>query len=462
MSEITEQLRHAIGDEQVIAGEAVEERYLRDWSSACAGRPQALLRPRNTDEVARALALCNAAGVGVVAQGGMTGVAGAAIAHSGQIALTLERLRGVEEVDEAAATITALAGTPIQVLQEAARDKGFLFALDWGARGSATVGGALATNAGGNRVIRYGMAREHVLGLEAVLADGTVLSMMNKMQKNNAAYDLKQLFIGSEGTLGVITRAVFRLHPLPATACTALCALPDYDAAVALLRHAQRRLMGAVGAFELMWPDYYGIAHEVGNAQAPLPDGHPLYVLTDMIAGDAAIDGARFQAMLEEAMELGLIADAAVAQSEAETAGFWALRDEVAEILRHFAPCATFDVSMPIGVIGKAVEDIRAAVEERWPGQTAMFFGHVGDSNLHFIYALPDDSTDTELAVEQVVYDLVRKHHGSISAEHGIGTVKKPFLAYSRSPPEIATMRAVKQALDPRAILNPGKVFETD
>ncbi len=459
MDEIVEQLRASLGDDRIVEAADIEARYLRDWSSAPARTPLALVRPRSTAEVATVLSLCNAAGVGVVAQGGMTGVAGAAIAGEDQIALSLERLRGVEEIDEAAATITAAAGTPIQLLQEAARDKGFLFALDWGARGTATVGGCIATNAGGNRVIRYGMAREHVLGLEAVLADGTLLSMMNKMQKNNAAYDLKQLFIGSEGTLGVVTRAVFRLHPLPATACTALCALPDYRAAIAFLRHAQRRLMGAVGAFELMWPDYYGIAHETGNARAPLPDGYPLYVLTDMLAADPEVDGARFQQMLEEALAAGWVVDAAVARSEAETTGFWALRDEVAEILRCFAPCATFDVSLPIGDIGAAVEVLRERVSRHWPGRAAMFFGHVGDSNLHFIFALPDDTPATELAVEEVVYEVVRDYHGSISAEHGIGTVKKPFLGYSRSDEELAIMRSLKLTLDPNGILNPGKVF---
>ncbi len=459
MEEILEQLRASLGDDEVIDGADIEERYLRDWSSAPAQRPMALVRPRSTAEVSTILATCNAAGVGVVAQGGMTGIAGAAIADDSQIAMSLERLRGIEEVDEAAATITAWAGTPIQLLQEAARDKGYLFALDWGARGTATVGGGLATNAGGNRVIRYGMAREHVLGVEAVLADGTVLSMLNKMQKNNAAYDLKQLFIGTEGTLGVITRAVFRLHPLPATACTAICALPDYRAAVSFLRFAQRRLMGAVGAFELMWPDYYEIAHESASMRPPLPDGYPLYVLTDMIAADPEVDGARFQQMLEEAMETGLVLDAAVSRSESETEAFWKLRDEVAEILRTFAPCATFDVSMPIGDIGTAVGVLRERVTRRWPGRAAMFFGHIGDSNLHFIFALPDNTHETELSVEQEVYEVVRDYRGSISAEHGIGTVKKPFLGFSRTPEEIATMKTLKRALDPRGILNPGKVF---
>ena len=298
---LIDRLVQALGKEGVIVADAIEPRYRKDWSGVPPGEPIALLRPRSTEEVSAALAICHEFNTPVVAQGGLTGLAGAAVPAAGQIALTLERMSGVEEVDCAAATLTALAGTPIQVVQEAARDQGFLFALDWGARGSAVVGGGLSTNAGGNRVIRYGMAREHVLGLEVVLADGTVLPMLNKMQKNNSGYDLKQLFIGSEGTLGIITRAVLRLQPQSAAPCTALCSVAGFDAAVKLLRLAQRRLVGAVGAFEAMWPDYYRAATSYGKVRAPLGEA-PFYVLTDMVTADPGVDGERFQAMLEEAM----------------------------------------------------------------------------------------------------------------------------------------------------------------
>ncbi|MCB1911675.1 MAG: FAD-binding oxidoreductase [Zoogloeaceae bacterium] len=455
---LIDRLVQALGKEGVIVADAIEPRYRKDWSGVPPGEPIALLRPRSTEEVSAALAICHEFNTPVVAQGGLTGLAGAAVPAAGQIALTLERMSGVEEVDCAAATLTALAGTPIQVVQEAARDQGFLFALDWGARGSAVVGGGLSTNAGGNRVIRYGMAREHVLGLEVVLADGTVLPMLNKMQKNNSGYDLKQLFIGSEGTLGIITRAVLRLQPQSAAPCTALCSVAGFDAAVKLLRLAQRRLVGAVGAFEAMWPDYYRAATSYGKVRAPLGEA-PFYVLTDMVTADPGVDGERFQAMLEEAMDQGLVLDAAIAQSEADTASFWALRDATPEIMSHLSPMLAFDVSIPIGRIGEAVERMRGELEARWPGQDGLYFGHIGDSNLHLIYSLADDRESTALEAETLVYRVVSEYRGAISAEHGIGTLKRPFLSLSRSASEIALMRTLKQALDPCGILNPGKVI---
>lgn len=455
---LIDRLVEKLGADQVIVGDAIEARYLKDWSGVPEGKPLALLRPKNTADVAAALAICHGFGMPVVPQGGLTGLTGAAVPGAGQVALTLERLNGVEEVDTAAATLTALAGTPIQVVQEAAHAHGFLFALDWGARGSAVVGGGLSTNAGGNRVIRYGMARDHVLGLEVVLADGTVLSMLNKMQKNNSGYDLKHLFIGSEGTLGVITRAVLRLQPQTAAPCTALCAVDGFDAAVKLLRLAQRRLVGAVGAFEAMWPDYYRAATSYGKARAPLGDA-PFYVLTDMVTADPLRDGERFEAMLEEAMTLGLVLDATLARSESDTASFWALRDATPEIMSHLAPMLAFDVSIPIGQIGEAVERMRTALDERWPGQEGLYFGHIGDSNLHLIYSLADDSEATAHEAETAVYEIVKDYGGAISAEHGIGTLKRPFLNYSRSEAEIALMRTLKRALDPDGILNPGKVI---
>lgn len=457
-AELIDRLINALGDDQVVVAGTIEERYRKDWSGVPAGQPIALLRPRSTEDVSKALAICHEFGTPVVAQGGLTGLTGAAVPGQGQVALTLERMSGVEEVDSAAATLTALAGTPIQIVQEAAREHGFLFALDWGARGSAVVGGGLSTNAGGNRVIRYGMARDQVLGLEVVLADGTVLSMLNKMQKNNSGYDLKHLFIGSEGTLGVITRAVLRLQPESAAPCTALCAVADFDAAVKLLRLAQRRLVGAVGAFEAMWPDYYRAATSYGKVRAPLGEA-PFYVLTDMVTADPVHDAERFQSMLEEAMELGLVLDAAISQSEADTASFWALRDATPEIMSHLAPMLAFDVSIPIGQIGEAADKMRCALDARWPGQEGLYFGHIGDSNLHLIYGLADDLESTALEAETLVYGVVREYGGAISAEHGIGVLKRAFLPYSRSAAEIALMRTLKKALDPSGILNPGKVI---
>ncbi|SOY85510.1 FAD-binding oxidoreductase [Cupriavidus taiwanensis] len=447
-------------------GDAIETRFRKDWYAPLDPRPPvAVARPRSTAEVSAVLAICNRHRQPVVPQGGLTGLAGAATPAGGELVLSLERMRGVEEIDAQAGTMTVLAGTTLQAAQEAARAADWLFPVDLGARGSCQIGGNIATNAGGNRVIRYGMMREQVLGLEAVLADGTVVSSLNKMQKNNAGYDLRQLFVGSEGTLGVITRAVLRLAPLPGCTQTALCALRSYEDVVALLRHAQRRLSGRVSAFEAMWADFYElVTTRVPGVRAPLPAGSPFYVLVDLQGNDAGQDGAAFESMLETAMEAGLITDAAVATSEKEAEHFWKLRDAVAEFPVMWAPNAAYDVSLPIGQIGRFAESLRAAVLARWPHAELVNFGHVGDSNLHVSIYLPGATAEDfpEHEISEVLYPKVQEFDGSISAEHGIGTHKKPFLGHSRTPEALALMRSLKRSLDPNLILCPGRVIDVD
>ncbi|MEK7317882.1 MAG: FAD-binding oxidoreductase [Pseudomonadota bacterium] len=444
-------------------GDAIDTRFRKDWYAPLGNPPLAVVRPRTTADVAAILAACHRHGQPVVPQGGLTGLASAATPGQGEVVLSLERMRGVEEIDEQAGTMTVWAGTTLQAAQEAARTAGWLLAVDLGARGSCQVGGNIATNAGGNRVIRYGMMRDQVLGIEVVLADGTVLTSLNKMLKNNAGYDLRQIFVGSEGTLGVITRAVLRLAPLPSTTQTALCALNSFDDVVRLLRHAQRALSGRVSAFEAMWADYYTlVTTRVPGVRAPLAAGHPFYVLVDLQGSDADADAAAFERMLEGAMESGLIVDAAVAASGKEAESFWKLRDAVAEFPQMWAPNAAFDVSLPIGSIGRFADALRSAILERWPTAELVNFGHVGDSNLHFSVHLPevDAAAFPEAEIDAVAYAIVREFAGSVSAEHGIGIHKKPYLGNSRTPEELALMRTIKAALDPKGILNPGRVFD--
>ncbi len=454
------ELQAALGASEVLAGDAAGDKYLRDWSGEVGTQPLAVLRPRSTDEVSRILAICHAHRCPVVPQGGLTGLAGGAIPEASSVVISLERMSGVEEIDSASATVTVLAGTPLQTIQEAAVEAGFYFALDLGARGSCQIGGNISTNAGGNRVIRYGMTRDLVLGLEVVLADGTILPMMNKMVKNNAGPDLKGLFIGTEGTMGVITRAVLRLHPPVAGACTAIVALTGFDAVVSLLRHAQSKLSGRVSAFEVMWPDYYASATEALGKQ-PLSPDYPVYVLMDVQGGAPEQDAPVFEAVLSDALEKGWALDAALAQSNADTEDFWALRDSIAEMLAAFAPTLNFDVSFPISRIGDCVERMRAVMGERFSDVRAMFFGHVGDGNVHIVVGpLPADQRQTERAIEAAFYEITRDLGGSISAEHGIGVHKKPYLAHSRTADEIGVYRRMKQALDPHNIMNPGKIVD--
>ena len=457
-------LRAALGDNAVLTGDAIEPRYQKEWFAqpATAIRPLAVVRPRSSDEVAAVLRLCHASRQPVVTQGGMTGLSGGALPKDGEVILSLERLRGIEELDELAGTLTLLAGTPLQEAQEAAAAKGFLLAVDLGARGSCHIGGNVATNAGGNRVIRYGMTRQQVLGLEVVLADGTVVSSLNKMLKNNAGYDLKQLFIGSEGTLGIITRVVLKLEPLPSCTQTAFCAVASYDQAVALLRFAERKLAGRLSAFELMWADFYNlVTRRIPGHRAPLSGDFPLYVLLDLQGDDASGDAALFGAMLEEAFHTGLVLDAAVASSEKETQSFWHLRDAPGEFPLVWPTIAAFDISLPIGHIGRYVEELHAALDAGFPGCEYVTFGHIGDSNLHLCVHVPGTTAATfpEHAIMECVYALLREYQGSVTAEHGVGVHKKEFLSYSRSPAEIALMGTLKAALDPAGILNPGRVL---
>jgi FAD/FMN-containing dehydrogenase len=448
------QLRQTLGDAQVLTGAAISERHYSDWTRHAPTCPAALLLPRNTEEISAALRICNAAQQPVVPQGGMTGLAGGAVPRVTDIALSLERLRGIEEIDAAAATVSVQAGTTLQEIQQAVHDAGFLFPLDLGARGSCQIGGNIATNAGGNSVIRYGMTRDLVLGLEVVLADGRVLNLMNKMIKNNCGYDLKQCFIGSEGTLGVITRAVLKLAPLPGETSTLLCALPDYASAVGLLRRLQRSA-GTPQAYELMWQDFFRMGVSwLENPLAPMSDDYPLYVLVESSASREALE-----LTLEAALEAGEVADAILASSQTQARSLWKIREATGEFPIRLAPL-NFDISLPIAQIGEFADRCRQRLGERWPDNHSVYFGHIGDSNLHLTVdcnSLPQPAPILE--IEELVYTAVGEMGGAVSAEHGIGLLKRDFLHHSVSDQALDAMRQLKACFDPNGILNPGKIL---
>jgi FAD/FMN-containing dehydrogenase len=457
MNTLLERLRAAVP--HCASGNEIEARYLGDTQYALAGAPPlAVVRPLDVNQVAAVLRLCNEAGVPVVPQGGRTGLAGGAVPLSGCVVLSMELMRGVIEVDAAAATLTAWAGTTLQEVQEAAAAAGMFYPVDLGGRGTCQIGGNVGTNAGGNRVLRYGMTRQQVLGLEAVLADGTVVSSLNKMLKNNTGYDLKQLFVGSEGTLGVVTRVVLRLQPQPLSTCTALVAVADYDAVLGLLQRLRAQLGGTLSAFEMMWPDFYEFATNLPTRTRPLALGHGAYVLVEALGSDQARDQERFDAVLGAALEDGLAQDAVVAQSAAQTTALWTVRDSSSELRRAFWPHVGYDVSVPTGEIGRFIEACGTALRARWPQVRTVFFGHVGDANIH-IGIQVGDGEQPEHDFDEVVYGLVRSWQGSVSAEHGIGLQKRAWLGHSRNPAELALMRTIKHALDPRGILNPDKIF---
>lgn len=454
----------ALGVDAVRVGSAIDVRYNADWSGAAPVRPLVLVRPASTADVVAVMRICHARRISVVPQGGLTGLAGGAMPDATGVALSLERMSTIEDLDRISATMTVQAGATLQAVQEAALAAGFLFGVDLGARGSCQIGGNLATNAGGNGVLQYGMMREQTLGLEVVLADGTVLPMLRPMRKNNTGYDLKQWFIGSEGTLGIITRAVLSLHPAPRAKVSALVALPDYASAIRLLRLLQSQFLGSLAAFELMWDDFFSTSLRWRQAASPLPQAYPFTVLTEVTGHEESALAASLQLALAHAMEEGTVLDVVVAQSQAQASALWRIREATAEFPARLMPI-NFDVSLPIERIGDFAEQCVLALSQRWPGQRTLRFGHLGDGNLHLTTdarSLGQDIAPAQAAreVEQIIYALLAQVGGSVSAEHGIGLHKKAYLSASRTPMELAAMRAIKHALDPFNLLNPGKVFD--
>lgn len=453
-------LRAALGERVVQLPTEFAGRRHADSSRMPCAEPVALVRPTTTDEVATIMRICHAHGQPVVTQGGLTGLAGGACMLGGEVALSLERLRGIEDIDTVSATMTVLAGTPLQTVQEAADAAGFLFPLDLGARGSATIGGNMATNAGGNRVIKYGMMREQVLDLEAVTADGSVVGGLHRMIKNNTGYDLKHLIMGSEGTLGIITRAVLRLRPKPSAVCTAFCALPNYEAVTTLLSQAQASLPAGVSAFEVMWPAFYDfyLAH-LPDLRAPLTGRHAFYVLIESSGADPVRQAQAFEEFLGRMLEVGVLEDAAIASSLTDANAFWAMRDAPGENTRVLPGRVSFDVSFAISDVGLAATRCRQALLARWPAANVLVYGHLGDGNVHIVAQQADWPPTAAREVQDIVYGITEEMNGSVSAEHGIGTKRKHVLCLTRTPVELAMMRAIKGALDPLGILNPGKVL---
>ena len=459
MTQLLDQIAQIVGPQGLITGADVQERAA-DFMGFTRCQAKAIVRPASTAELSAIMKLCHAAGQTVVAAGGNTGLVQGQVCTPDDIQLSLERMRAVGEIDPVGRTMVAEAGCVVQTAQEAAEAHGLKFAVDWGARGSATIGGGISTNAGGNSVVRYGMMRDNVLGLEAVLADGTVISSMNVLLKNNAAYDLKQLFIGSEGTLGIVTRAVLRLHPAPLTTQTAMLACADFAAVQRLFVEIGRQLGPGLTAFEVMWASFYEPMVASGRHTPPLPGGHGCYVITEMSGTDPEADPARFEGVLGALLESGTVADAVIAASQTQADQIWAIRDDIPGLMMFTMPSVTFDISLPIRDMDRYVAALQKAAEAEF-GETLklVVFGHIGDGNLHILMGAQPFTADTKHRIDELVYAPLQALGGSVSAEHGIGIEKRDWLAISRSGEEIALMRTLKAALDPKGILNPGKVL---
>jgi FAD/FMN-containing dehydrogenase len=424
------------------------------------------VRPRSAEQVASVLALCHEAGVGVVPQGGNTGLVGGQTPdESGaQIILSLQKLDRIREVDPASDTMTAEAGVILANAQQAAEAAGRYFPLSLAAEGSCTIGGNLATNAGGVHVIAYGPARDLVLGLEVALADGRILSGLSKLRKDNTGYDLTRLFIGSEGTLGVITAATLKLFPLPRSRATAFVGLADPSAALALLTLAKARAGSALVAFEII-PRIgveFVLRHQA--ARDPLASPHNWYALIEFASPAESGTEDLLTELLGEALEQGVAEDAALAATLEQRAGLWRLRETLPEAQKPEGGSIKHDVSVPIESVPAFLAEANALVLQHVPGARPVPFGHMGDGNIHYNISQPEGADRTAFLarrdeVNALVHGLVQKYAGSISAEHGIGRLKRDLLSKVKDPVALDLMRAIKATLDPAGILNPGKVL---
>ena len=436
------------------------EHYGRDWTRRWTPAPLAIALPATVEEVQAIVRWANAHHVAIVPSGGRTGLSGGAVAASGELVLSLERMNRVLGFDPVDRTLTVQAGMVLEAVHNAAREHGLVYPVDFGARGSCTIGGNIATNAGGIRVIRYGNTREWIAGLTVVTGSGEVLELNRALVKNSSGYDFRQLMIGSEGTLGIVVEAILRLTDPPPPSNVMLLALPSFEGLMQVFAEFRGRLR--LEAFEFFTD--HALRHVVAHgAQRPLDGEYPYYVVTEFASDDEAA-GAAAMAAFEHCMEQGWVADGAISQSDAQAQQIWRLREGITEAVARYRPYKN-DVSVRISAMPAFLAQTQALLGQAYPQFEVVWFGHIGDGNLHINVLKPDATADAEFVaqceqVTKLLAQALQAHGGSISAEHGIGLVKKPYLGSTRSDAEVALMRGVRRVFDPAGILNPGKLFD--
>lgn len=453
-------LRSAVGDDCVSTDPADLEELGRDWTRVFVPAPSAVVRPRTREQVAGTLRLASASGVAVVPSGGRTGLAGGAVAKDGEIVLSLARMNAMAPVDVVGRTVFVQAGAVTQAVHEHCGEHGLTWPVDFASKGSSHVGGNIATNAGGIRVIRYGLTRNWVMSLEVVLASGEIVTLGGALEKDNTGVDLKQLFIGSEGILGVITGATLKLAALPQELDTMLFAVPDLAGVIELFRRAQRGPF-TLSAFEFFTDRCLARVTQHRGLASPLSTRASHFVVLEVERRNEEATDAFVTGLFEE----GAVLDGTRAQHASQAAQIWALREGISESLSATGLPHKNDIALPVAGLEAFVGDLEAMIASEYPGFDVCLFGHIGDGNLHVNVMKPDAMEKAAFLartsdLDRGMFELVRRHHGSISAEHGIGLLKKPYLGYTRSPAQVEMMRAVKRALDPQGILNPGKIFD--
>ncbi|KAK1751801.1 hypothetical protein QBC47DRAFT_391068 [Echria macrotheca] len=436
-----------------------------DWMRKYRGHCQLVLKPSTTEEFSKILRYCNEHMLAVVPQGGNTGLVGGSVPVFDEIVLSMSRMSRILDFDEVSGTLVAEAGVILEVADQFLASKGYIFPLDLGAKGSCQLGGNLATNAGGLRLLRYGSLHGTVLGIEAVLPDGTVVDDLSRLRKNNTGYDLKQLFIGAEGTLGVITKVSIQCPQRPAAQNVAFFGLESYEQCQKAFREAKGQLSEILSAFELMDEGSQALVHRVTGNKRPLESTYPFYCLIETSGSNVDHDSEKLQNFLESVMEQGVVADGTLAQDETQLRSLWSWREGITEALGHLGGVYKYDVSIPLPQMYQLVEDTRARVAEAGllgdsesdPVRAVVGYGHMGDSNLHLNVATRAFDERVEKVLEPFVYEWIAERQGSISAEHGLGLAKKKFIGYSRSPIMVGLMKQIKGLYDPKGIMNPYK-----
>jgi FAD/FMN-containing dehydrogenase len=457
---LLEKLRAELAPDTITTDPSDLDELGRDWTRVHTPAPCAVARPRDVEEVSRILRACNDAGVGVVPSGGRTGLAAGAVAANGELVLSLARMNEIGPVDVVGRTVRVEAGAITEAVHERCAEHGLTWPVDFASKGSSQVGGNISTNAGGIRVIRYGLTRQWVLGLEVVLASGERLELGGALEKDNTGIDLRQLFIGSEGTLGIVTAATLKLTRLPGESDVMLFAVPDLAGVLRLFRRATSGPF-TLSAFEFFTDACLARVTRHRKLSSPFSEPSGCYVVMEAERRSEEASHAWLASLFDD----GIVSDGTMAQHATQAAQLWALREGISESLSATGLPHKNDISLPVAGLEAFTADLEELIAERYPAFEVCLFGHIGDGNLHVNVMKPDALDKASFLaetskVDHAIFALVERHGGSISAEHGIGLLKKPYLGYTRSPAEIAAMRAIKRALDPKGIMNPGKIFD--
>lgn len=461
IEEHIKQIEQKLGADKVLLGEGVKERYEHIWEMDKPLRAKAVVFPSTTQDVSDILTICHEYHQPIVVHGGLTNLTGSTETNANELVICMEKMNALEELDVSSRTITVQSGVILESIHQEVEKEDLLFPINFGAEGSAQIGGVISTNAGGLRVFRYGMTRNLILGLEVVLADGTIISSLKKIIKDNSGYDLKHLFIGSEGTLGVITKAVLRLQQKPKSRNSAFVAMNDFNKVTEFLKFIDSGLAGTLSGYELLWERNFKVmTAPVTNIPKPLPYGYKYYVLIESLGSNYEQDQQKLETLLEEALMDELILDAAVSQSMQHTELFWKIREDVDILVDQCNNVQNFDISLPISEIGTYVDAIFNILNEIPEVDNFFAHGHVADGNIHFLISKTNNTPELTDKINKTIYAPLTDLGGSVSAEHGIGTHKKPYLKFCRSIEEIQLMQSLKNTMDSRSILNRNKILD--